>query len=202
MSVTRSQILQKLWISPSECSLTDHQKELVEKLDPTIDFKIVGDIGSGKTFCVRHLLHSNKISFAYIPASELLPSIIDEEISEEVADTEVVIVDNFDTIPKERIHLDRIHKNIEDIVDSFTQSLWLILPTGYNHDWFETVISGMQSAKIRNRQINQITIDHTLSNLQKVVDGPSSRPAMQDDPASSYGYHTIINSFVAANSKS
>lgn len=183
----------ELWNCPERYSLTEHQQSLTSRLSPEEDTRIVGDIGAGKTFAVRHFLRTHDIKFRYFTASELyregsdLSGEVDESIN-------VVVVDNFDVIPQQRSYLEAIHEMIELELSAFDRSVWLVLPPWYQNDWFETVIAGMGRIHLARSQINRLTIDHVVKNLNKLY----NEAEIKLDPSTvttDYGYHTIIRSF-------
>lgn len=183
----------ELWSHPENYSLTEHQQSITSRLSPEEDIRFIGDIGAGKTFAVRHFLRSNNIEFVYFTASELYRkgSDLDDEVKE---DFDVVVVDNFDVIPEQRSYLEPIHETIEVELAAFDRSVWLILPPWHQNDWFETVIRGMDRIYLERSQINRLTIDHVVKNLNKLYNGGE----VKLDPGSvttNYGYHTIIQSF-------
>lgn len=183
----------EFWSHPERYSLTEHQESIASHLSPEKDIRIVGDIGAGKTFTVKNFLIDNDIEFEYFTSSELyrkssdLSDVVDEN-------TNVVVVDNFDVIPEQRSYLEAIHETIELELAAFDRSIWLILPSWYQNDWFETVIENMERIQIARSQINRLTIDHVAKNLNKLYDGPE----INLDPTAvttEYGYHTIVQSF-------
>lgn len=183
----------ELWNDPESYSLTEHQERLTSRLSPGKDICIIGDIGAGKTFSVRHYLRDNNIGFAYFTASELYRQSNDvaDRVNESI---DVVVIDNFDVIPERRSYLESIHETIELDLAAVDRSVWLILPTWYQNDWFETVIEGMERIKITNSQINRLTVDHVVKNLNKIHDSSG----VKLDPgsiATGYGYHTIVSEF-------
>lgn len=183
----------ELWSRPEHYSLTEHQQSLASRLSPDEDTRIVGDIGAGKTFAVRHFLRSNDIEFVYFTAAELYRE--GSDFSDEVnGDIDVVVVDNFDVIPQQRSYLEAIHETVELELAAFDRSVWLVLPPWYQNDWFETVIAGMDRIHLARSQINRLTIDHVVKNLNELYDTEGIRL----DPGTvipDYGYHTIIQSF-------
>lgn len=183
----------ELWSRPERCSLTEHQQSITSSLSPEEDTRVVGDIGAGKTFAVRHFLRSNDIEFAYFTASELYRkgSGLGDEVE---GDFDVVVVDNFDVIPEQRSYLETIHETIELELAAFDRSVWLVLPPWHQNDWFETVIGGMDRIHLDRSQINRLTIDHVVKNLNKLYNGAE----IKLDPGTvttNYGYHTIVQSF-------
>lgn len=183
----------ELWSHPERYSLTEHQQSIASRLSTEEDIRIVGDIGAGKTFAVRHFLRSNNVEFVYFTASELYRegSNLGDEVDE---DTDVVVIDNFDVIPEQRSYLEVIHETIELELAAFDRSVWLVLPPWYQNDWFETVIEGMNRIHLVRSQINRLTIDHVVKNLNKLYDGPE----ISLDPGTmttNYGYHTIVQCF-------
>lgn len=181
----------ELWSRPERYSLTEHQQSLASRLSPEEDTRIVGDIGAGKTFAVRHFLRSNDVEFAYFTASELYR---EGRGLSDGGDIDVVVVDNFDVIPQQRSYLEAIHETIELELAAFDRSVWLVLPPWYQNDWFETVIAGMDQIHLARSQINRLTIDHVVKNLNKLYDAAEIRL----DPGTvtpDYGYHTIVQSF-------
>ena len=183
----------ELWNHPERYSLTEHQQGIISRLSPEEDTRIVGDIGTGKTFAVRHFLRDNDIEFEYFTASELYrqgSGLVDGVDGK----TNIVVIDNFDVIPERRSYLEGIHKTIELELAAFDRAVWLILPTWYQNDWFETVIEGMEQIQISRSQINRLTIDHVVKNLNKLC----GTDDVSLDPSSvtgEYGYHTIVKAF-------
>lgn len=183
----------ELWSYPERYSLTEHQQGIASRLSPEEDTRIVGDIGAGKTFAVRHFLRAKDIEFGYFTASELYgeSSDLSDEVDENI---DVVVVDNFDVIPEQRSYLEAIHETIEVELAAFDRSIWLILPSWYQNDWFETVIESIGRIQLDRSKINRLTIDHIVKNLNKLHDGPE----ISLDPnavSTDYGYHTIVQSF-------
>lgn len=183
----------ELWSRPERCSLTEHQQSITSRLSLEEDTRIVGDIGAGKTFAVRHFLRSNDVEFVYFTASELYRK--GRDIEDEIKrDFDIVVVDNFDVIPEQRPYLEKIHETIELELAAFDRSVWLVLPPWHQNEWFETVIGGMNRIHLDRSQINRLTIDHVVKNLNKLYNGSEVRL----DPGTvtnNYGYHTIIKSF-------
>jgi hypothetical protein len=90
--------------------------------------------------------------------------------------------------------LEAIHEVIELELAAFDRSVWLVLPPWYQNDWFETVIAGMDRIHLNRSQINRLTIDHVVKNLNKLYDAAD----IKLDPGTvtlDYGYHTIVQSF-------
>ncbi|WP_436903558.1 hypothetical protein [Halovenus halobia] len=183
----------ELWSRPEQYSLTEHQQGLISSLSPEEDTRIVGDIGAGKTFAVRHFLREKDINFRYFTASELYRK--NHNIGDEVDDTiDVVVVDNFDVIPEQRSYLEAIHETVELELAAFDRSIWLILPSWYQNDWFDTVIENMLCIELDRSQINRLTIDHVVKNLNKLHDGREVSLDLSA-PSVAYGYHTIVQTF-------
>lgn len=183
----------KLWGSPEEYTLTSHQKGLVEQLSSSTDHEIVGEIGAGKTFAVRRYLRSNDIPHEYLTATEVLEAARGDRLLSSLDGVDVVVIDNFDVIPLDREYLEPIHEQIEMELSGLNRSVWIILPSQYNNDWFDTVTQMMTAVEISRTEINRLTTDEVVHNLQKISDG--SLHDEMADPARKYGYHTIINSF-------
>ena len=183
----------ELWSQPENYSLTEHQQSITSRLSPEDDTRITGDIGAGKTFAIRHFLRMNEIEFVYFTASELYQK--KSDLSEEVGeDFDVVVIDNFDVIPEQRSYLETIHETIELELAAFDRSVWLVLPPWHQNDWFETVIGSMDRIHIDRSQINRLTIDHVVKNLNKLYNGVE----VKLDPSTvttNYGYHTIVQRF-------
>lgn len=183
----------ELWSSPERYSLTEHQQSITSSLSTEDDIKIVGEIGAGKTFAVRHFLQDNDIEFVYCTATELYRkgTSVGDEVGE---NTEVVVIDNFDVIPEQRSYLEIIHESIELELAAFDRSVWLVLPPWYQNDWFETVIEGMNQIYLARSQINRLTIDHVVKNLNK-IHNKSDISLDAGAVTTDYGYHTIVQLF-------
>ena len=199
MNKLGNRLLEALWSSPEEYSLTSHQKLLIEELDQDHDLRIYGGIGAGKTFAIRHFLREEGSEFLYLPASQLLDSTSSSELEDKVDGTEVVVVDNFDVIPKERTYLEQIHEYIEYPLSSYERSVWLVFPEDYTNEWFETVIRGMHIVNTQLNKMDTFTVDHLLSNLKDASPMDTVSPKINTDPAETFGYHTVVNSFIKAN---
>lgn len=199
MGIDSTRARQKLWEDPEDFSVTDHQQSLTSQLSPERDIRIYGEIGSGKTFAVRHFLKSNDIPFSYFTASELFRiAQSDEGIdTSEVEESSVVIIDNFDVIPKSRNILDRIHEQVELELDTFDRSIWWIFPQNYQHDWFESVLAKTIKAEISLNGMTQLTIDHLESNL-RTLSGAKQVDLDNSNVVDRYGYHTVFTEFISA----
>lgn len=199
MGIDSAQARQKLWEDPEDFSVTDHQQTLTSQLSPDQDIRIYGDIGSGKTFAVRHYLKSNDIRFNYYTAGELLRvAQTDDEINTvELDDISVVVIDNFDVIPRSRDTLDRIHEQVELKLDAFDRSIWWIFPRNYHHDWFETVLGGTTKAELSLSGINQLTIDHLEANLQ-LLPNANQVDINSISVKKRHGYHTVFTEFITS----
>lgn len=201
MGIDSAQARQKLWEDPEEFSITDHQQSLTSQLSPNRDIRIYGDIGSGKTFAVRHFLKSNDISFRYYTASELLQvaqSDEDEIDLSQLDDISIIVIDNFDVIPKSRDVLDQIYEQVELKLDAFDRSIWWIFPQNYQHDWFESVLAKTTKTQISLNGMTQLTIDHLKSNLRSLP-GAKQVDVDSSNVEDRYGYHTIFTEFIAAH---
>lgn len=188
-------VYKKLWENSSAFSLTDHEAALAEQLQPGADHIIRGEIGAGKTFTIRHYLMSNNIPHEYLTATEIYETHKSDRMINTPDDVQVVVIDNFDVIPAERDFLGPIYEQIETNLDSFDRSIWIVLPDGYDNDWFKTVTSMMTEAVISKKKINMLHRDQLLHSLEQATD--SSVSGDKPDPDSRYGYHSILKQSLA-----
>jgi phosphate starvation-inducible protein PhoH len=193
--VKRSNLQANLWDFPEETSITDHQQELMERLDENENLQIRGPIGCGKTFTVRHYLKSKEIEFEYYSVAELLTR-EDEILSEgNYEGSEVVVIDNFDVAPETRAQLEKINEIIEMEFQRPTRSVWLVISDNWNCDWFDTVIGMYRSEQMNNKEINQIHISNVLENIRKLSPEGAQIPELiniDELETKESGYHTII----------
>lgn len=193
MGISRRKMQSKLWTAPDQLTLTDHQTELAGRLDPDEDIQIRGPIGSGKTFTVRHQLRDRGISFEYYTVGELLAKSDMIKSNRGYADADTVVVDNFDVAPQERQLLDEIYEIIEKEFESFDRSVWLILPEGWKHQWFETLLWGYRTEVIQNTNITNIHISRIVENLRDITsESLSNDPTPTREALNTTGYHAAI----------
>jgi hypothetical protein len=192
MGSLHKQVRKHLWTNPEDCSLTEHEQALATDLDPDTDLVIRGDIGGGKTFTARHHLNRNGIPFKYFSANQLLQSGEETLALGRVQAAQTVVVDNFDVIPAQRDPLQRLHEKVELHLSGPGRSVWLLLPTDFKNEWFETCLGGFQKLSIETGAINNIHADHVYQNIRSIIDRPVPDRNLDAASLSQWGYHAVI----------
>jgi hypothetical protein len=192
METVHQRIRQRLWADPVQSPLTEHQEPLAAELDPDSDLVVRGGIGSGKTFTTRHYLKKQGIPFKYFSANQFLQ--VDEETlsSSRIQAADTIIIDNFDAIPAKREPLEQIYKKIEVHLSGPGCGLWLLLPTDFRNDWFETCLGGFRDHTLPQEEINNIHADHVFQNIQAVIEDQDLKKNLDPDALSRWGYHAVI----------
>jgi hypothetical protein len=193
--IERRQLQADLWNHPEETPLTDHQRDLRDRLDVEEYLEIRGPVGCGKTFTVRHYLRRENIPFAYYTVTKLLTK--GEEIVSEAnyENVDVVIIDNFDVAPDSRPQLEEINELIEMELRHPTRTIWLIIPNSWDNKWFETLLGEYRTENLSNKKINRVHVSQVLENFRGLVPEEDQIPEVIDPSErelNETGYHTVI----------
>jgi hypothetical protein len=186
------ELRKRLWQNPEQCSLTAHEKGVAEQLESTANLEIRGEIGSGKTFTVRHYLREHDILYKYLTAAELLEAEVKSYSNDTIQAAQTIVIDNFDAIPAERDALEYIFKHIEMQFQGAGRGVWLLLPKNFHNTWFESVLAGFQTMHLKKDEITKIHAAHVQQNIESMPENDSITIDIDPEQLEQWGYHAVV----------
>lgn len=191
--VELSEIVQALWEQTGDIEPTEHQRTIQSQLDPSANLRIYGEIGVGKTFTIRNYLQANNIDHEYFTAREVAKFDRSDFNSGVFKGVQTIVIDNFDVVPERRDDLDEIYQLVELYMESISRGVWMLFPSDYHHDWFNSVLTDYTELVMKRSNINPFTIDKVRSNIDIVTDKNISI-GIGDVAVREFGYHDVVKS--------